>query len=106
MQNRYNEARPYVARALAASERVFGREHQFTQMVWKNLKILDSLTLQADKTKDGRSATSIAAEARELFGEWEAEEEAGYRGEITWDEFRRDLDAERPPHGKLFRESP
>ncbi len=106
MQGRYNEARPYVVRALNASERVFGREHQFTRMVRENLRILDSSTLQADKTKNQRSTTSIAAEARELFGEWVAEEEAGYRGEVTWDEFMRDLDVERPPHGKLFHESP
>ncbi len=64
------------------------------------------MALQADKTKDQRNAASIAAEASELFGAWAAEEEAGYRGEVTWDEFKRDLDAERPPHSRLFGESP
>jgi hypothetical protein len=42
------------------------------------------MALQADKTRDRRNAASIAAEARELFGEWAAEEEAGYRGEVPW----------------------
>lgn len=63
------------------------------------------MALKADKTKDRRDAASIAEEARELFGEWEAEEEAGYTGEVSWEDLKRDLDAERPPHGKLFRES-
>ena len=58
--------------------------------------------------KGPRDAASIAAEARELFGRWAAEEEAGYKGEVTWDEFKRDLDASetRPPHGRLFADRP
>lgn len=64
------------------------------------------MALQADKTRDQRSTTSIAVEARELFGEWAAEEEAGYRGEIPWEEFKRDLNAGRPPHSRPFHESP
>lgn len=62
------------------------------------------MALQADKTKDQRDAASIAAEARELFEEWASEEEAGYRGEVSWDEFKRDLNAGRPPHDRPFRE--
>lgn len=49
----------------------------------------------ADETKDRRDAASIAEEARELFGEWEAEEEAGYTGEVSWGDLKRDLDAEK-----------
>jgi hypothetical protein len=37
------------------------------------------MALGADKTEDQREATSIAEEARGLFEQWEAEEEAGYR---------------------------
>lgn len=48
------------------------------------------MALQADETKDNRNPASIAAEARELFEEWAAEEEAGYRGEIPWEEFKRE----------------
>ncbi len=62
------------------------------------------MALQADKTRDRRNAASIAAQAQELFSEWEAEEEAGYTGEVSWEDFKRDLDDGRPPHGKLFRE--
>jgi len=64
------------------------------------------MALQADKMKDWRDTASIAAQARELFGEWAAEEEAGYRGEVSWEEFKRDLDTGRPPHNRLFQESP
>ena len=62
------------------------------------------MALQADKTKDRRDAASIAAEARELFEEWEAEEEAGYKGEIPWEEFKREINAGRPLHGGPFPE--
>jgi hypothetical protein len=33
---------------------------------------------------------SIAAEAHKLFGEWAAEGEAGYGGEVSWEEFKRE----------------
>lgn len=62
------------------------------------------MALQADKTRDCRDAASIAAEARELFERWETEEESGYRGELSWEEFKRQINAGRPPHGKPFRE--
>lgn len=64
------------------------------------------MALQANKTKDQRDAASIAAQARELFEEWAAEEEAGYRGEVSWEDFTRELNAGRPPHSRPFRESP
>jgi len=64
------------------------------------------MALQANKTKDQRNAASIAAEASELFGAWAAEEEAGYRGEVPWEEFKREINAERPPHSRPFPESP
>lgn len=60
---------------------------------------------QADKTKDYRDTVSIAVEAHELFEKWATEEEAGYKGEVSWDEFKRELDAGRPPHSKPFQES-
>jgi predicted nucleic acid-binding protein len=60
---------------------------------------------RTDKTKDRRDSASIAAEAHELFGEWAAEEEAGYRGEVSWEEFKREINAGRPPHSRTFRES-
>lgn len=63
------------------------------------------MALQANKTKDRRDAASIAAEARELFAEWTAEERAGYRGEVPWEEFKRDLNEGRPSHGRPFRAS-
>lgn len=62
------------------------------------------MALKTDKTEDRRDVAAIAAEARELFEKWEAEEEAGYTGDVSWEELKRDLDAERPPRGKLFRE--
>ena len=62
------------------------------------------MALQADKTRDLRNAASIAAEARELFEEWATEEESGYRGEVSWEEFKREINTERPPHGRPFRE--
>lgn len=62
------------------------------------------MALQADKTRDRRDAASIAAEARELFEEWAAEEENGYGGEISWEEFKPEINAGRPPHGRPFRE--
>ncbi len=62
------------------------------------------MALQADKTKDRRDASRIAAEARELFAKWAAEEEAGYAGEVPWEEFKRDVNAARPPHGRPFRD--
>ncbi len=62
------------------------------------------MALRANETKDQRDATSIAAQARELFGEWNAEEEAGYKGEIPWEQFKQDLNAGRPPHSRPFRE--
>lgn len=64
------------------------------------------MALQAGRVKDQRSADSIAAEARELFGEWANEEEEGYRGDVSWEELKRDLNAERPPHSRPFKESP
>ncbi len=64
------------------------------------------MALKADKMKDWRDTASIAAQARELFGEWAVEEEAGCRGEVSWEEFKRDLNAERLPHNKPFQESP
>ena len=63
------------------------------------------MALQADRTKDRRDTASIAAQARELFGEWAAEEESGYASEVSWEEFKRDLDTGRPPHNRLFQES-
>lgn len=63
------------------------------------------MALQADKARDRRDAASIAAQARELFEEWITEEEAGYKGEIPWEEFKREINAGRPPHGRPFRES-
>lgn len=63
------------------------------------------MALQAEKTEDQRSVVSIAAEARELFGEWAAEERAGYRGDITWEGFKRDINSERPPHSRPFQDS-
>lgn len=65
-----------------------------------------TMALKADKVKDQRDASSIAAQARELFAEWADEEEAGYTGEVSWEEFKRELDAGRPPHNKPFQESP
>ncbi len=62
------------------------------------------MALQADKTRDRRDAASIAAEARELFEEWATEEESGYSAELSWEEFKREINAGRPPHGKPFRE--
>ncbi len=62
------------------------------------------MALQVDKTKDRRDSASIAMEARELFERWAAEEDAGYTGEVSWEEFKREIDAGRPPHGKPFRE--
>jgi hypothetical protein len=64
------------------------------------------MALQAGRVKDQRSADSITAEARELFGKWVAEEEEGYRGDVSWEELKRDLNAERPPHSRPFKESP
>lgn len=61
------------------------------------------MALQADETKDHRNSTSIAATARSLFKEWEDEEEAGYEGEISWEKFKREINAGRPPHNKPFR---
>lgn len=63
------------------------------------------MALQADRAKDRRNTTSIAVDARQLFREWEDEEEAGYNGEIPWEEFKRELDAGRPSHNKPFQES-
>lgn len=63
------------------------------------------MAFQADRTKDQRDTASIAAEARKLFEEWTAEEKAGYRGEVTWEEFKREINAGRPPHSRPFRES-
>ena len=40
--------------------------------------------------------------ARELFERWAEEEAAGYRGEVPWEEFKRDLNEGRPAHGKPF----
>ena len=62
------------------------------------------MALLADKTKDRRDAASIASEARELFEEWEGEEKAGYRGEIPWEEFKWEINAGRPHHGRPFPE--
>lgn len=64
------------------------------------------VALHTDKTKDRRDAASIAAEAHELFEGWAAEEEAGYRGEVSWEEFKRDLNGERPSHSKPFPDAP
>lgn len=63
------------------------------------------MALKADKVKDQRDTSSIAAQARELFSEWADEEEAGYTGEIPWEEFKRDLNTGRPPHNRPFQES-
>jgi hypothetical protein len=49
------------------------------------------MALQPDKTKDQRDAASIASQARDLFEQWTAEEEAGYRGEVPWEEFKREI---------------
>ncbi len=64
------------------------------------------MALQVDKKKDLRNAASIAAEARELFSEWESEEAAGYKGDIPWEKFKRALNDERPSHSRPFLESP
>ena len=52
-------------------------------------------------------AADPSARARELFARWAAEEEAGYEGEVSWEEFKETLNAERrsPEHRKLFTES-
>lgn len=64
------------------------------------------MALHPDKTrKKQRNTTSIASDARELFREWRNEEEAGYTGEIPWEEFKRELNAARPSHNKPFLES-
>lgn len=62
------------------------------------------MALQVDKTRDRRDAASIASEARELFEEWAAEEDSGYGGEISWEEFKREINAGRPSYGGPFRE--
>jgi hypothetical protein len=66
-------------------------------------EVFTLMALQPDKTKDRRDAASIAAEARELFEEWAAEEEAGYKGEVSWEDFKRELNEGRPPHSRPFR---
>ena len=63
------------------------------------------VALRTAKAKDRRDTASIAAEAHKLFGEWAAEEEAGYRGEVSWEEFKREINVGRPPHSSPFRES-
>lgn len=62
------------------------------------------MALKADKTKDPRDASRIAEEARRLFATWEAEEKSGYAGEISWAEFKREINASRPPRSRPFRE--
>ena len=44
---------------------------------------MSDVALRTDKAKDRRDTASIAEEAHKLLGEWEAEEEAGYRGEVS-----------------------
>jgi hypothetical protein len=66
---------------------------------------VSDVALRTDKAKDRRDTASIAAEAQKLFGEWAAEEEAGYRGEVSWEEFKREINVGRPPHSSPFRES-
>lgn len=53
------------------------------------------------------AAADPSARARELFVRWAAEEEAGYEGEVSWEEFKEALDAERrsPEYRKLFADS-
>ncbi len=63
------------------------------------------MALRADRTRDHRDTVSIAAEARDLFEKWAAEEEAGYKGELPWDEFKWEINVGRPPHSKPFQES-
>ena len=43
------------------------------------------MALQTEKTKDRRDPASMVAEARELFEERAAEEEAGYGGGVLWE---------------------
>lgn len=66
---------------------------------------VSDVALRTDKTKDRRDTASIATEAHKLFGEWAAEEEAGYRGEVSWEEFKREINVGRPPHSSPFRQS-
>lgn len=57
------------------------------------------------QTQTEREAVATARRARALFARWTAEEEAGYEGEVSWEELKRSLDAERrPPERKLFPE--
>lgn len=55
--------------------------------------------------RERRAATVIVEEARELFAQWAAEEEAGYRGEVSWEAFKKALNEERPKDGRPFPES-
>lgn len=68
-------------------------------------EVPEIMALRADEAKDQRDAASIVAQARGLFEEWAAEEEAGYRGEVSWEEFKQELNSGRPPHSKPFPES-
>lgn len=63
------------------------------------------MTIQPDKIrKKPMNTKSMAVDARELFRGWRNEEEAGYTGEIPWEEFKRELNAGRPSHNKPFQE--
>ena len=59
---------------------------------------------QTETTKR-RDTSVIVKEARELFTRWDAEEEAGYEGEVSWETFKKALNEERPEGGKPFPES-
>lgn len=62
------------------------------------------MTPRMDKIEDQTDTAAIAQRARELFARWTAEEEAGYEGEVSWEEFKKALDEERPSHRELFPE--
>jgi len=59
-----------------------------------------------DRDDAGEAAAGIPSQrARGLFARWAAEEEAGYEGEISWEEFKAALDSERRfPEHRLFPE--
>ncbi len=57
------------------------------------------------QTERERETVANAQQARDLFARWAAEEEAGYEGEVSWEELKRSLDSERhPPERELFPE--
>ena len=65
------------------------------------------MSRQTKKHGEDTAAADPSARVRELFARWTAEEEAGYEGEVSWEEFKEALDAERrsPEYRKLFPDS-